>query len=184
MPVVSTCYISRMLRRSVALGLALASACCSKSEVKSGSGGGDTPIPASPTFTMFALAEVRGQIGPCGCTSDPARGHRRGRPSSWRTPGPAARCSWSTPGPCSTRRTRCRRSSTPRRSSRPTCSRTSTRSSSRSPRSGSAPQTSRRGRQRAPPAAVGREPGAGRRGSRERREGLGSPAARRSACSA
>ncbi|MBA2544237.1 MAG: hypothetical protein H0V17_31625 [Deltaproteobacteria bacterium] len=24
-----------------------------------------------PTFTLFALAEVRGQIGPCGCTSDP-----------------------------------------------------------------------------------------------------------------
>jgi hypothetical protein len=29
------------------------------------------PVPAKPTFTLFALAEVRGQIGPCGCTSDP-----------------------------------------------------------------------------------------------------------------
>ncbi|HET9622664.1 MAG TPA: multiheme c-type cytochrome [Kofleriaceae bacterium] len=24
-----------------------------------------------PTFTLFALAEVRGQVGPCGCTTDP-----------------------------------------------------------------------------------------------------------------
>lgn len=29
------------------------------------------PAPARPTFTLFALAEMRGQIGPCGCTSDP-----------------------------------------------------------------------------------------------------------------
>jgi len=45
-------------------------ACCSKSEVK---GGGTTEVgsPAKPTFSLFALAEVRGQIGPCGCTSDP-----------------------------------------------------------------------------------------------------------------
>lgn len=28
-------------------------------------------IPAKPTFTLFALAETRGQIGPCGCTTDP-----------------------------------------------------------------------------------------------------------------
>ncbi len=48
-------------------------ACSSKSEVKS-----DNPRPQNgathpgkPTFTLFALAEVRGQIGPCGCTSDP-----------------------------------------------------------------------------------------------------------------
>lgn len=29
------------------------------------------PVPAKPTFTLFALAETRGQIGPCGCTTDP-----------------------------------------------------------------------------------------------------------------
>jgi hypothetical protein len=29
-----------------------------------------SPVP-KPTFTLFALAEVRGQLGPCGCTSDP-----------------------------------------------------------------------------------------------------------------
>lgn len=28
-------------------------------------------VPARPTFTLFALAETRGQIGPCGCTTDP-----------------------------------------------------------------------------------------------------------------
>lgn len=59
-----------MLRR-VGLAAALAAAaCCSKSEVKSTSTTTD-PLPARPTFTVFATAEVRGQIGPCGCTSDP-----------------------------------------------------------------------------------------------------------------
>lgn len=29
------------------------------------------PTAAKPTFTVFALAETRGQIGPCGCTTDP-----------------------------------------------------------------------------------------------------------------
>ena len=50
-----------------------ATACCSKSDVKSaGSGSNLDPAPiAKPTFSLFALAEVRGQIGPCGCTSDP-----------------------------------------------------------------------------------------------------------------
>ncbi|HSN30372.1 MAG TPA: multiheme c-type cytochrome [Kofleriaceae bacterium] len=28
-------------------------------------------MPSKPTLTVFALAELRGQIGPCGCTSDP-----------------------------------------------------------------------------------------------------------------
>ena len=53
--------------------LIVAAACCSKTDVKSnGSGGSALPdTPAKPTFTLFALAEVRGQIGPCGCTSDP-----------------------------------------------------------------------------------------------------------------
>src|SRR4051812_15626945 len=51
------------------LGAAVA-ASCSKSEVKSTSAASD-PTPARPSFTVFALAEVRGQIGPCGCTTDP-----------------------------------------------------------------------------------------------------------------
>jgi hypothetical protein len=59
------------MRRQVAvLGLVLAAACSSKSEVKGG-GSGTQSAPAKPSFTVFALAEVRGQIGPCGCTSDP-----------------------------------------------------------------------------------------------------------------
>ncbi|HEY6033105.1 MAG TPA: multiheme c-type cytochrome [Kofleriaceae bacterium] len=32
---------------------------------------GQPTTPTKPSFTIFALAEVRGQIGPCGCTSDP-----------------------------------------------------------------------------------------------------------------
>ena len=46
-------------------------ASCSKSEVKDGSSAPPPPPPPKPTFTVFALAELRGQIGPCGCTSDP-----------------------------------------------------------------------------------------------------------------
>lgn len=61
-----------MIRSASALALVVAAACCSKSDVK---GGGtatpDRPTPSKPSFTLFALAEVRGQIGPCGCTSDP-----------------------------------------------------------------------------------------------------------------
>jgi hypothetical protein len=58
------------------LAVLVATACCSKSDVKSagsgGSGGsGVEPGGPKPSFTVFALAEVRGQIGPCGCTSDP-----------------------------------------------------------------------------------------------------------------
>lgn len=53
----------------VVLGIALG-ASCSKSEVKSTAAAGD-PAPARPSFTLFAVAEVRGQIGPCGCTTDP-----------------------------------------------------------------------------------------------------------------
>src|SRR5580704_2792341 len=63
----STCYMRRMFRRLAAL--ALICACCSKSDIRQPAG--DTPVPTSPTFTVMALAEVRGQIGPCGCTSDP-----------------------------------------------------------------------------------------------------------------
>jgi 2',3'-cyclic-nucleotide 2'-phosphodiesterase (5'-nucleotidase family) len=53
------------------LALVVAVACSSKSEVKTNGGSGATQPAAKPTFTLFALAEVRGQIGPCGCTSDP-----------------------------------------------------------------------------------------------------------------
>lgn len=60
-----------MFRRLAALMLVAASACCSKSEVKGGGAVADLVIPSKPTFTLYALAEVRGQIGPCGCTSDP-----------------------------------------------------------------------------------------------------------------
>jgi len=62
-----------MVRRAGALAVLVAAACCSKSEVKgSGTPGSDVAAPApKPTFALFALAEVRGQIGPCGCTSDP-----------------------------------------------------------------------------------------------------------------
>ncbi len=57
--------------RLAVLGLALAAACCSKSEVKGGGSATEHRSPPKPTFTLFALAEMRGQIGPCGCTSDP-----------------------------------------------------------------------------------------------------------------
>src|SRR5215211_5684526 len=61
-----------MASRFRALALVAAAACSSKSEVKTnGSGSAAAPTPQKPTFTLFALAEVRGQIGPCGCTSDP-----------------------------------------------------------------------------------------------------------------
>jgi hypothetical protein len=63
-------YDLPMVRVVTVLGLALATACCSKSDVKSG-GQGAAPVPSKPAFTIFALAELRGQIGPCGCTSDP-----------------------------------------------------------------------------------------------------------------
>jgi Cytochrome c554 and c-prime len=58
-----------MMRRVGPLAVLVAAACSSKSDVKSTSGA--DPIPARPTFTLFAVAELRGQIGPCGCTTDP-----------------------------------------------------------------------------------------------------------------
>jgi hypothetical protein len=67
MSTLSTCYMGRMFRRLAAL--ALVCACCSKSDVHRPAG--DDPAPTKPTFSLIALAEVRGQIGPCGCTSDP-----------------------------------------------------------------------------------------------------------------
>jgi hypothetical protein len=52
---------------TIALGMTLGAAlgCSSKGGAKV------EPLPAKPTFTVFALAETRGQIGPCGCTTDP-----------------------------------------------------------------------------------------------------------------
>jgi hypothetical protein len=44
-------------------------ACCHRDDVKPGAP--EVTGPTKPSFTIFALAEVRGQIGPCGCTSDP-----------------------------------------------------------------------------------------------------------------
>ena len=61
--------MSAMFRRVGLLAALFAAACCSKSEVKGGRAA-STPPPA-PSFSLFALAEMRGQIGPCGCTSDP-----------------------------------------------------------------------------------------------------------------
>ena len=58
-----------MMRRVGLFAVLVAAACCSKSEVKSTAAA--DPVPARPTFTVFAVAEVRGQIGPCGCTTDP-----------------------------------------------------------------------------------------------------------------
>ena len=60
-----------MTRRVGLFALLLTAACSSKSEVKTNGGSGSTQPAAKPTFTVFGLAEVRGQIGPCGCTSDP-----------------------------------------------------------------------------------------------------------------
>jgi cytochrome c5 len=60
-----------MVRRVGLLAALLATACCSKSDVKSGGTGSAPAPPPPPTFTIMALAEVRGQIGPCGCTTDP-----------------------------------------------------------------------------------------------------------------
>jgi hypothetical protein len=51
------------------IGALLAVACSSKSEVKGGAQGPEAP--GGPHLTIVALAEMRGQIGPCGCTSDP-----------------------------------------------------------------------------------------------------------------
>ena len=60
-----------MRRGMLAIGAIAAAACCSKSEVKGSGSASESTLPTRPTFTLFALAELRGQIGPCGCTSDP-----------------------------------------------------------------------------------------------------------------
>jgi hypothetical protein len=56
-----------MLGRLGVAALVLATACSSKSEVKSNGGGSAK----GKAFSIVALAEMRGQIGPCGCTADP-----------------------------------------------------------------------------------------------------------------
>jgi hypothetical protein len=48
----------------------LAFAACSGHSEHPSTAGSDV-APRGTTFTLFALAELRGQIGPCGCTSDP-----------------------------------------------------------------------------------------------------------------
>src|SRR5512133_1472320 len=63
--------LRRAGRRSCILAALAAAACCSKSEVKTGAGSTTDATPAKPTVSVFATAEMRGQIGPCGCTSDP-----------------------------------------------------------------------------------------------------------------
>lgn len=64
-----------MSRRAVLMAALAAAgvvaASCKKSEVKDGVSAPPATSPPKPTFTVFALAELRGQIGPCGCTSDP-----------------------------------------------------------------------------------------------------------------
>ncbi len=65
------CYSTGMFRRVGLVAALVAVACCSKSEVKSTGGGAKAEPAAKPSFSVLALAEVRGQIGPCGCTTDP-----------------------------------------------------------------------------------------------------------------
>ena len=74
MHAVSTCYMRWMFRRlagpCLVVGLiAGLIACCHRDDVVPGPA--VAAVPTKPSFTIFALAEVRGQIGPCGCTSDP-----------------------------------------------------------------------------------------------------------------
>lgn len=64
----------RRLAGSILVGALVITACCGKADVKTPPGehpNGSQAAAGKPTFTLFALAEVRGQIGPCGCTSDP-----------------------------------------------------------------------------------------------------------------
>jgi Cytochrome c554 and c-prime len=49
----------------------LVAVACSRSEVKTNGAPPTGDQARNPTFTVFAAAELRGQIGPCGCTTDP-----------------------------------------------------------------------------------------------------------------
>ncbi|MGH2900645.1 MAG: hypothetical protein ACRDMZ_18365, partial [Solirubrobacteraceae bacterium] len=60
-----------MFPRVGLLGVLAAAACCGRSEVKTTGSAAPDPVPTRPSFTVFAVAEMRGQIGPCGCTTDP-----------------------------------------------------------------------------------------------------------------
>jgi hypothetical protein len=59
--------------RSLGILAAGVLAACSPRSGPSGDGSGSngSAAPTGTTFTLFALAEVRGQIEPCGCTTDP-----------------------------------------------------------------------------------------------------------------
>ena len=64
----------RLAGSSLVLAVVVAAACCNKGDITTpngANGSAGSAIPGKPSFTVFALAEVRGQIGPCGCTSDP-----------------------------------------------------------------------------------------------------------------
>jgi hypothetical protein len=60
-----------MFPRVGLLGVLAAAASCGRSEVKTTGSAAADPVSARPSFTVFAVAEMRGQIGPCGCTTDP-----------------------------------------------------------------------------------------------------------------
>jgi hypothetical protein len=51
--------------------VAIAGFACSSRSGRVGDGSGTEPPATGPTVTLFALAELRGQIEPCGCTTDP-----------------------------------------------------------------------------------------------------------------
>jgi hypothetical protein len=62
----------KLLAIAAIAGLACGPACSPKStRTGDGSSGSGASGAAAPTFTLFALAELRGQIEPCGCTTDP-----------------------------------------------------------------------------------------------------------------
>jgi hypothetical protein len=58
-----------MYRRLGLICLVVAVACGGKDQKPTNGSGADSRPPT--TITLIALAEMRGQIGPCGCTSDP-----------------------------------------------------------------------------------------------------------------
>src|SRR5690349_20310305 len=65
-------YVAMHGKSLAALALMASVACSSHASQPRGSGGSEGSGSASaPTFTLFALAELRGQIEPCGCTTDP-----------------------------------------------------------------------------------------------------------------
>jgi len=61
-----------MFPRVGLLAVLAAAASCSRSEVKTTGSAAPDPVPARPSFTVFAVAEMRGQIGPCGKGSPPS----------------------------------------------------------------------------------------------------------------